>query len=208
MISEHLDKLFDISFLIFVSLSLRVLFEFIGQRWITTFAHTATLVILPVITYVIVKVISGNIALSLGMVGALSIVRFRNPVRSPLELSIYFAAISLGIAVSVNIIWAIFLVGAIYSIFILLWGLNIIYKFVLRKEFFNASFSEGNSLSSLEITVPSSLDYLDNCKLLKSKFFAEGRVEYLLVSEDFKKLQDIINFLNFEDDKITYSLNK
>ena len=44
------------------------------------------------------------------MVGALSIVRFRNPVRSPLELSVYFGAITMGIAASVNLLWLIFLV--------------------------------------------------------------------------------------------------
>ena len=46
--------------------------------------------LLPAITFVITKVIAGNIALSLGMIGALSIVRFRNPVKSSLELTIYF----------------------------------------------------------------------------------------------------------------------
>ena len=72
-------------------------------------SHTATLVLLPLITYVITNVISGNIALSIGMVGALSIVRFRHPVRSPLELSVYFGAITMGIAASVDFKWLIFL---------------------------------------------------------------------------------------------------
>ena len=46
---------------------------------------------LPSLGYVITTVIGTNIALSLGMVGALSIIRFRTPVRSPYELIIYFA---------------------------------------------------------------------------------------------------------------------
>ena len=49
---------------------------------------------------VITKVISGNIALSLGMVGALSIVRFRHPVKSPLELALYFLLVTTGISVN------------------------------------------------------------------------------------------------------------
>ena len=75
-----------------------------------TYAHTFTIVTLPVITYVITSVISGNIALSLGKVGALSIVRFRNPVRSPLELCVYFASITMGISAAVNIKWLIFFI--------------------------------------------------------------------------------------------------
>ena len=39
--------------------------------------------------YIITLSISDNLALSLGMIGALSIVRFRNPVKNPLEIIIY-----------------------------------------------------------------------------------------------------------------------
>ena len=64
--------------------------------------------LLPPITFVVTKLISGNITLSLGMVGALSIVRFRNPVKSSLELTIYFLLITIGIACSVFYKWGIF----------------------------------------------------------------------------------------------------
>jgi hypothetical protein len=106
---QQADKLFAICLLIAMSISLRFLLQITGQRWITTTAHTSTLVVLPIITFVITQVISGNIALSLGMVGALSIVRFRNPVRSPLELSVYFGAITMGITASVSLSWLVFL---------------------------------------------------------------------------------------------------
>ena len=58
--------------------------------------------LLPVIGYVITSAISNNIALSLGMVGALSIVRFRTPIKNPLELVIYFFLITLGIVTNVD----------------------------------------------------------------------------------------------------------
>ena len=66
--------------------------------------------VLPIITFVITKTIYGNIALSLGMIGALSIVRFRHPVKSVLELIIYFDLITIGIATSVKIIMQFYLV--------------------------------------------------------------------------------------------------
>ena len=47
-----------------------------GQVWAKSHAQTVAFLILPIITYVITKTIAGNIALSLGMIGALSIVRF------------------------------------------------------------------------------------------------------------------------------------
>ena len=79
------------------------------QYWIKTKTLLLSSLLLPIITFVITKVISGNLALSLGMVGALSIVRFRNPVKSPLELVLYFTLITLGISASVNIQWTIIL---------------------------------------------------------------------------------------------------
>ena len=121
--------------LISTSIYLRVLLQLIGQRWITTLAHTGTLVLLPIITYIITSVISGNIALSLGMVGALSIVRFRNPVRSPLELSVYFGAITMGISASVDYKWLIFFVITVTVASIVLLLIQFISLNLLKKPF-------------------------------------------------------------------------
>ena len=99
--------------MLLISIFFRFLLQIFNQRWITTTSHTATLFVLPIIAFIITRVISGNIALSLGLVGALSIVRFRNPVRSPLELSVYFGAITMGIAGAVSKFYLIFLWGSI-----------------------------------------------------------------------------------------------
>jgi len=50
---------------------------------------------------VIAWTIAGNLGLSLGMIGALSIVRFRTPIKSSLELIIYFIYIVIGISITV-----------------------------------------------------------------------------------------------------------
>ena len=81
-----------------------------GQAWAKSHAQTVSFLILPLITYVITNTIANNIALSLGMIGALSIVRFRHPVKSPLELIMYFALITVGIAASVRTKWAVQLI--------------------------------------------------------------------------------------------------
>ena len=52
------------------------------------------------------------------MVGALSIVRFRHPVKNSLELVIYFALITVGISAGVNIKYTI-LFGVLISLIIL-----------------------------------------------------------------------------------------
>ena len=73
-----------LGFLIYVTLII------IRQNWVNTVHYLMTFLLLPPITFIITNVISNNLALSLGMIGALSIVRFRNPVKNPLELVIFF----------------------------------------------------------------------------------------------------------------------
>ena len=90
------------SVLIISGILIRYALIYAGQAWAKTYSQTISFLLLPVITYIITKTIVGNIALSLGMIGALSIVRFRHPVKSALELIIYFDLITIGIAVSVR----------------------------------------------------------------------------------------------------------
>ena len=57
-----------------------------------------SLVLASVVTSLVIMTISGNLILSLGMVGALSIVRFRTPIKDSMDLVFLFWAISSGIA--------------------------------------------------------------------------------------------------------------
>ena len=158
--------------LLFSSICLRQAVIFAGQHWIRNASHSITLLILPIITYVITSVISGNIALSLGMVGALSIVRFRNPVKSPFELAVYFLMITAGISAGVNLEWLLLLMVTTIAIIVGVEAFNRLYFRLTQEHFFRASFSEGNSLSTLEIKLSNA-----NASLRQSQYliqFIEG----------------------------------
>lgn len=208
LISENLTRLATIFLLIFLSIVIRFLLVILGQRWITSTSHTVTLVLLPILTYVITSVISGNIALSLGMVGALSIVRFRNPVRSPLELSVYFAAITMGIAASVNIKWLIFLVISLVLAVIILIILHKISYLVFNKHLLNTSFSEGVVLSTLEISSSIKIQLLEDSSLLSSIRYQDKNFNYVLVSHNFKELKKIHDELYSNKNVYTLQLIK
>ena len=204
-----LSKSSDILFLLFSSIFIRFILEISGQRWIRTFSQTVTLIVLPIITYIITSVISGNIALSLGMVGALSIVRFRNPVRSPFELAVYFAAITMGIATATNINWLFLIISAmvLISCFIKIYSKT--YKLVTKSDLFNTSFSEGNLISTLEVTCKDKLSILDNSSLLKSKSNNNEIYSYLLASNDFELLKVKLNQVEeYKELIISYQLNE
>ena len=114
-----------ISFLaVFSGFLIRKTLVLCGQNWARTYSSSLTYLLLPVIGLTVTQIISGNIALSLGMVGALSIIRFRHPVKSPLELTIYFLLLTIGITLTSSPIKAIFLcflsclIIFIYSIYL------------------------------------------------------------------------------------------
>lgn len=57
----------------------------------------AILPILSAIVFIVIVVVKSSLALSLGLVGALSIVRFRTPIKEPEELVYLFMAIAIGL---------------------------------------------------------------------------------------------------------------
>lgn len=81
-----------------------------------------SLIAMTLITTFIILAITSNVVLSLGMVGALSIVRFRTAVKEPLDISFLFWSISVGIVVGAGLIplavIGTILIGVIMVIFV------------------------------------------------------------------------------------------
>ena len=63
-----------------------------------------TLIALTMITTVVIIAVTSNVVLSLGMVGALSIVRFRTAIKEPLEIAFLFWSIAVGIVLAAGMI--------------------------------------------------------------------------------------------------------
>jgi len=61
--------------------------------------------ILAMTTMVIIAIVKSSLALSLGLVGALSIVRFRAAIKEPEELAYLFLVISIGLGLGANQLW-------------------------------------------------------------------------------------------------------
>ncbi len=81
-----------------------------------------TLVALTMITTLVILAVTSNVVLSLGMVGALSIVRFRTAIKEPLDIAFLFWSIAVGIVLAAGLIpLAVFgsvLIGIILLIFV------------------------------------------------------------------------------------------
>jgi len=184
-----MDELRSLAILILGGLSLRFALTITGQAWAKSHAQTVAFMILPVITYVITNTIAGNIALSLGMIGALSIVRFRHPVKSALELIMYFDLITIGIATSVRTKWAIQLIICTIAI---IFAVKIVQKIIQKfgKSFYTTSFNEGVALNSIEVFANAKIDLIERSNNLVSSFnnTSQNEIVYRLTFENRNEL--------------------
>ncbi len=90
-----------------------------GVMYSSSFA--VTLVALTMITNFVILAVTSNVVLSLGMVGALSIVRFRTAIKEPLDIAFLFWSIAAGIVLAAGLIpLAVFgslVIGIIIAVF-------------------------------------------------------------------------------------------
>ncbi len=190
-----MEDLISVVVMLICGYAIRYALIFSGQMWAKSFAQTVSFFILPIITFIITKTIYGNIALSLGMIGALSIVRFRHPVKSALELIIYFDLITIGIAASVKNNYAIVLGVLTVVILVALKIVNNYLKDSKKKSFYNISFNEGIELNQIEITASKKIEEIEKNNNLKSIVSDNENNDYIyrLAFEDKDQLKEFKN---------------
>ena len=93
---------------------------FSGVMYSSSFG--VTLIALTMITTLVILAVTSNVVLSLGMVGALSIVRFRAAIKEPLEIAYLFWSISVGIVIAAGLltlaVLGSLLIGVILLVFV------------------------------------------------------------------------------------------
>ncbi len=98
-----LDTLIGMLFALVIGLFIFVIYKktFNGVMYSSSFA--LTLVGLALVTTLVIMAVTSNVVLSLGMVGALSIVRFRAVIKEPIEIVYLFWSIAAGIVIGAGI---------------------------------------------------------------------------------------------------------
>ncbi|MGI6711138.1 MAG: DUF4956 domain-containing protein [Bacillota bacterium] len=130
--SSFLEKAVEFSFLD-VGIALLLAFTiglFIFYVYKKTFAGVmysasfgVSIVAMTLITTIVILAVTSNIILSLGMVGALSIVRFRTPIKEPLDIVFLYWAIAAGIVIGAGLI-PLGILGSVFTGIILLVFVN------------------------------------------------------------------------------------
>ena len=158
---------------------------FLLNRYLLIENNLIISILLPAIALVITKAIASNFFLSLGMIGALSIIRYRTPVKSAYELSLLFGLITIGVVGNVNVKYAIGL-----AIFISLVGT----LFYLFKKLFPNKANKIDEKKSNGYEMVVTLLENDHNKKLMDKYS-----NYISSIEDFKSTD--------KEKKTIYSLN-
>jgi hypothetical protein len=122
-LSGALDTLTPIIVALVASFAIGLLIYYVYQRSfrgvVYNQAFSVSLAVLTILTTMITLAISSNIALSLGMVGALSIVRYRTAIKDPADIIFLFWAVGSGITIGAKLHY-LALVGALIVILMLI----------------------------------------------------------------------------------------
>lgn len=77
---------------------------------------------MSLVTTLVIMAVTSNVVLSLGMVGALSIVRFRTAIKEPMEIVFLFWALAIGIVIGAGMIPLAIIGSVIIGVILLLFG--------------------------------------------------------------------------------------
>lgn len=101
-------SLFDLTMALLLSFGIGVFIFFVYQKTYQGVMYSSsfgtTLIALTMITTMVILAVTSNVVLSLGMVGALSIVRFRTAIKEPLDIAFLFWSIAVGIVLAAGMI--------------------------------------------------------------------------------------------------------
>ncbi len=145
-----------------------------------------TLVALTMITTVVILAVTSNVVLSLGMVGALSIVRFRTAIKEPLDIAFLFWSIAVGIVLAAGMIPLAVTGSVVIGVFLLV--------FVNQKAYRNPyivvlTCEDHNS----ELAAKTFLEQHTERCVLKSKTAQKGMIELNL---EIRLKDDNTDFIN------------
>lgn len=128
-----------------VALILALFLYFVYRKTYTGVVYSKsfnqTLVLMAIIITMVMMIIGGNLALSLGMVGSLSVIRFRTAIKEPRDMAFLFWAIAIGLSCGAEM-YGVAVVGSfVIAVILFLFRLDLYekssYLVVMRGQHFD-----------------------------------------------------------------------
>ena len=192
------------AFSIALSFLLSYILSRVYSRNSNTFSNPETLSkVLPIIsvgTTIIIAVVKSSLALSLGLVGALSIVRFRTPIKEPEELTYIFLSIGIGLATGADQ-YSVAIIGLILTIICIYLNKRLNYRKTAQNNISisisNISSKDINSIIEL-LSKNSTVVNFHNFSSSKNKDFRNTNITLSFTPESFEKINTITNEISDE----------
>lgn len=173
-----IDTLIGMVFALAIGLFIFLIYKktFSGVMYSTGFAMS--LIGLSLVTTLVIMAVTSNVVLSLGMVGALSIVRFRAAIKEPMEIVFLFWSLAVGIVIGAGMIPLAVIGSAIIGLILVLF---------VSKKFHNTPYilivncaNEGVEKSALDVIAQATNKYVVKSKTVNAngiELTAEIRVK-------------------------------
>ncbi len=143
------DFLINAVLIILLAWLLELTYRKCGKSLSNRKSFAATFILIGFTTMLIISVVKSSLALSLGLVGALSIVRFRAAIKEPEELAYLFLVISMGLGLGANL--RLVTITAFAVIMLLIWGRYFTSKNTYTENLFLSISGQGQvSLNELQ----------------------------------------------------------
>ena len=167
-------------------------------------SHIGSIIpILSAVVFLVILIVKSSLALSLGLVGALSIVRFRTPVKDPEELVYLFFAIAIGLGYAAGQAFVTTIIVTLIMVMIYIWLSN---KKIARTLEYNMIITWTNKDLKFNDIINSISDYLSSVKLIRLDHHSASHKAVLLVSpKDNYSPDDLIEDLRDLDDALKVS---
>ena len=191
--SSLLDFLINIFITIVLSYLIGLIYSKYGNSLSNRKKLLQTFVLISVTVMLVISIVKSSLALSLGLVGALSIVRFRTAIKEPEELVYFFVAIALGLGMGANQ-RIVTLVGAtVIIIYIILQNINQAKGAVQQNLIVTLTNNSINGLDESKI-----MNILQNhCSKIDLRRFDQLKSETeLSLNVEFNDFESIINAKN------------
>lgn len=166
--------------------ALGVLFIKFGNTHSNRNSFGRNFVLLSVTTMFIITFVKSSLALSLGLVGALSIVRFRSAIKEPEELSYLFLSIALGLGV-----------GAGFSVLTVL-GFSVISIIIWLNSLLGKKISSQNLILSISNKTGQTIDTQKIIDILE-KHSSSLRLKRIDESGTYFEVSFLVSFKNYKD---------
>ena len=117
-----LDTLIGLAVALVIGLFIFIIYKKTLTGVLYSSGFALTLVGLSLVTTLVIMAVTSNVVLSLGMVGALSIVRFRTAIKEPVEVVFLFWSLAVGIVIGAGMIPLAVIGSAIIGVILLLFA--------------------------------------------------------------------------------------